>query len=166
MRRRDVLTGLAAAVAVGTAGCAGGTGGGGADANADADEPTGTATPTDAGTAPTVADSTLRAVDDCPDEATVAFDEGASAVAVGGCVTGRNGCAEPSMAGATYDADADRLRVVVTTVDDADEGTVCTQALTPRGYEATVTFDGGLPGSVVVVHDDAEGRREVAAATR
>jgi hypothetical protein len=121
---------------------------------------------------PTLAGQEFAPMARCPDDATdgaaVAFDEADGTVSVRGCLRGRNGCARAALPGdgVTYDADAGVLHVRVHTVVEADEDTVCTQAITPRGYEATARFEGGLPGVVAVVHDDVDGRREVARVER
>ena len=177
MKRRSLL----AAVAVGLAGCTGAGAGGDASDGASTDSPTPTPSPsptptptpspspspTPHGDPSTMADASLSPLQTCPDEIDVAFDDGPPAVCVRGCVTGRNGCARPTLADATYDPDADRLTVVVATVVETEEGTVCTQALTDLGYEVTVPFgSASLPGEVAVVHDDVDGRREVARVTR
>jgi hypothetical protein len=65
----------------------------------------------------------------------------------------------PALEAATYDPDADRLRVVVETVKD---GEMCTQQIVYRGYVARVTFEGGPPGTVEVVHASMDGRRTAA----
>jgi hypothetical protein len=122
---------------------------------------------------PTLVDRTLAPRDDCPDPAVEFVADGADgtdadapAVVVRGCVTGRNGCAEARLVDAAYDSAADRLSVVVGAVVERDPDAVCTQALTPRGYEATLAFEGGLPGAATVVHDDVDGRRTAVEATR
>jgi len=109
-----------------------------------------------------------RCPDDVTDGAAVTFDEADGAVTVRGCLRGRNGCAEAALSGegVTYDADAGVLHVRARTREEADEDTVCTQAITPRGYELTARFEGGLPAVVAVVHDDVDGRREVARVER
>jgi hypothetical protein len=65
----------------------------------------------------------------------------------------------PALKSATYDAGSDRLTVVVETVK---EGEMCTQQIVYRGYVARVTFEGGPPDTVEVVHASMDGRRTVA----
>jgi hypothetical protein len=173
MRRRGLLT----AVAVALAGCTGAGGGAGDDRTAtDTETPsdtatsTPTATPTPSGTpTPTrVTDTSFTATGRCAREGdpTVDVDDGTATVTVEGCVRGRNGCAEARLGGAEYDPTSGRLEVVVRTVVDTPPDTVCTQALTALGYRATVAFDAGTPATVAVVHDDVDGRRQVAVLER
>jgi hypothetical protein len=109
-----------------------------------------------------------RCPDDVTDGAAVTFDEADAAASVRGCLRGRNGCAEAALYGdgVTYDADAGVLHVRVRTREEMDGNTVCTQAITPRGYELTARFEEGLPAVVAVTHDDVDGRREVARVER
>jgi hypothetical protein len=157
MDRRTVLAAATAALA----GCtAGGDGGGSTD--------TSTPTPTVTTRLPSIIDRSFTGTPDCPEgvpagSASVAAD--VATVSVAGCIEGRNGCAEARLESVDYDATGDTLRVAVAAVVDVPPDTMCTQAITPRGYEVVVTFAGGLPGRVAVVHDDVDGRREVATAT-
>lgn len=169
MRRRGLLT----AVAVALAGCTGAGAGSGDDRTDTATETptaTPTATPTPSGT-PTpsrVTDTSFTATGRCAREGdpTVDVDDGTATVTVEGCVRGRNGCAEARLGGAEYDPTSGRLEVVVRTVVDTPPDTVCTQALTALGYRARVMFDAGAPATVAVVHDDVDGRRQVAVLER
>jgi hypothetical protein len=154
MRRRELLSAVGAAVGSALAGCTGsggpdpGTGGGSADDDAGGDDSDGTETPA----TPAMTDQSLAGIDGCPERngASVSWSE--TTVTITGCITGRNGCAVPVLGSAAYDAAADELSVTVTTEQD-DSGGACTQALTDLGYEATMTFEDGLPGRVVVSHE-------------
>lgn len=161
MKRRTALAGVAA-LATPFGGCLGGSEPGVEAPNTTADEGTGmdgTDDPTDGGSdgAPVVRSASLSARDACP-EASIEADGGT--VVCRGCVRGRNGCTVAVLEGATYDADAGELRVVVATEEDRDDGMMCTQAIVNLGYEVTVELDGGRPETVVLVEDDVDGRRE------
>ena len=82
-------------------------------------------------------------------------------VHVEGTVLGETGCHGVELA-STATTDEGALRVVVAAVDDAGSTEMCTQALTDIGYEVDAEFAEGLPESVTVVHDDADGREVVA----
>jgi hypothetical protein len=90
------------------------------------------------------------------------IDVAPGTVKIEGCVRGRNGCAEPRLGAVEYDPASGRLDVVVRSIVDVPPDTVCTQALTDRGYRATISLDAGRPATVAVVHDDVDGRRQVA----
>jgi len=96
-----------------------------------------------------VIERSLTRRDACPTPGSASVSWGETAVTVTGCLTGPTGCSVPVLSSADYDADADELAVTVTTEED-DGGGACTQALTDLGYEATMTFENGLPGRVVV----------------
>jgi hypothetical protein len=123
------------------------------------DTPTETGSPGD--DAPTVTDRAFSRSGDCqdPESASVSFPDD---VLVTGCISGADGCAEAALGAADYDAGDDTLRVVVETVDTSKPGGGCTQAIVYRGYELRVSFDGELPGTVVVTHRGVEGETEVA----
>ncbi|WP_284012093.1 hypothetical protein [Halobaculum litoreum] len=173
MNRRRFVAAVAGAGTFVLAGCTGGADGGAGGQNGDGtptDEPgdgTDTDTPGsgDGGTAPAIVDRSFERTGDAADagdRASVTF--GDSSVTCTGVIRGRNGCMQAALGGATYEADADELRVRVTTVREG--GDSCTQQIVNRGYEATVTFEGGLPGRVVVVHESMDGVRTAAEATR
>jgi hypothetical protein len=147
MRRRDLLATVGAAVGTALAGC---VGNGGPDPGTDDGSEDGDS---DGGSVPPrLTDQTLTEIEECPTQGSASVSWGETAVTVTGCITGRNGCSVPVLAGAAYDAETDELAVTVTT-EEEDSGGACTQALTDLGYEATVTFEGGLPNSVVVTHE-------------
>ncbi|MBV0924218.1 hypothetical protein KTS45_08385 [Halomicroarcula limicola] len=98
------------------------------------------------------------------DEASVAF--GGDTVTVEGTIWGANGCKTGRLLGAEYDAAADELTVTVGTKDREDAGDGCTQAIVEIRYRATATFEGGLPGTVVVTHDHGDGGKDVTTATQ
>jgi len=84
-----------------------------------------------------------------------------AAVHVAGTVVGETGCHGVELASTTT-IDEGAFRIVVAAVDDADPDELCTQAMTDIGYEVDASFADGLPESVAVVHDDADGREVVA----
>lgn len=138
---------------------------------------TGTDVPTETGTdaptgtpggTPAIVDRTFRRTGDCrSDEAgTASVSFGADAVTVEGCITGNDGCQQAVLKRARYDPSDDTLTVVVTTNAADETPEACTQALVYRSYEATVSFEGGLPAEVSVVHDSIGDPREVAHASR
>jgi hypothetical protein len=82
------------------------------------------------------------------------FDEDEGTIMVTGTIVGSDGCTTADLGAANYDAAADRLdvNVVTRTVDDAEDR-VCTQQRVGIDYEATVSFENGIPSSVSVSHD-------------
>jgi hypothetical protein len=70
-----------------------------------------------------------------------------------------------SLADAIYDQQASALtvRVLATNPDDPEPGTHCVGAVP---YETSVDFEYDLPDEVVVVHETADGAKEVARAAR
>lgn len=111
---------------------------------------------------PTVRSATLSALEDCPEAAVETLDGG---VVCRGCVRGRSGSVMAALGDATYDPEADELRVTVATEADPAAGPMSIQAIVNLGYEVTVEFAGGLPGAVTLVEDDADGRREALTAS-
>jgi len=166
MRRRTLIATAASALAL--SGCVTSPGAGDASDDTPSDgspssdrSSDGSPSPT-----PTIADHSLSPRQACEvaGKADVAFD--ASSVTVTGCIRGPNGCSVPVLDSVAYDADADRLTVVVATEDEGGTDTACTQAIVNRGYEVGVRFDGGLPRRVVVYHDGAYDRVEAARVSR
>ena len=150
MRRRSVLVSV---VAVLGAGCVAP----GADRSGTSEETT-----TDGG--PSVGSSSLAVTGtECGSErdggASVAFE--GSEVVVSGTVVGNDGCYRARLGDVSFDASSDVCRVVVEAFDDSGTSGGCVQCLTAVSYEATVVFDGGLPGTVEVVHDDLGGEQTV-----
>ncbi|MFB6129535.1 MAG: hypothetical protein ABEJ28_01790 [Salinigranum sp.] len=115
---------------------------------------------------PKIADASLGAEDGTcggANAATVSFD--GPTVVVDGSLAVPTPCHGADLSAATYDADADELRAVVAATAPP-AGTACVQCTGTVPYQARVTFDGGLPGRVVVVHDGLGGRAEVASTRR
>jgi len=162
MHRRTILTGIAAAVPIGLAGCTGGAGGGSGGTDTTT-EPSETDTTTELESPDILATLTPR--EECPNpgEATVSFD---TPVSIVGCVVGRNGCTVPRLANVDYDSEARTLTVVVAAVDESDNETACTQQIVHLGYEVELTDVDIDPTSVEVVHDDRNGRRTVVDVTQ
>jgi hypothetical protein len=164
MHRRTILTGLAAAVPIGLAGCTGGAGGGGGGTDTTTAPPE-TDTSTESRT-PGI-QATLTPREECPNpgEATVSFDTD-ELISIVGCVVGKNGCVVPRLAAADYDSETRALTVVVAAVEERDNETACTQQIVHLGYEVELTEAEIDPTSVEVVHDDRNGRRTVEDVTR
>ena len=138
----------------------------------DDETPTDTSTPTDAGDhvdtvsgtdrdpepsdTPGVTDSSFSVTGSgCgsqTDDASVSFDDGAGtvSVSVSGTIWGNDACYTARLADTTYESDT--LTVVVASESDAGTDTMCAECITEVDYEATVTFDGALPGKVEVKH--------------
>lgn len=150
MKRRDVIATVAT---VSVAGCTG---------PAADDEQPGDDTPSYEDTTFEVTDAGCGGP---AEEAAVSFDESDESVAVSGTTSGPNGCYLARVADASYDASGDEFRLVVAAYDDADPDEGCTECITEIDYEATASFDGGLPGRVVVVHRSRGEEREVANAS-
>jgi len=99
------------------------------------------------------------------DEATVSVD--GTTVTVEGTIWGADGCTTAELADASYDAAADELTVAVATTEQETAGTdvACTQAIVEIDYRATVEFENGTPGTVVVTHDRGDGPETVTTAS-
>lgn len=97
------------------------------------------------------------------DDATIEFlDEH---VTVDGAITAPDPCHEAVLDAAEYDETDDELAVTVA-VAEGDEDEICQQCIGEVSYGARIAFEGGLPESVVVVHDSKEEQRTVAEAER
>ena len=174
MNRRVLLSGLCGLAAVALAGCLGNppaAGGGGGSDDGDGNDSTdtddsGLPTGSDGGTHPQFTETALTSTGRCeaPGTAAIGFDD--EGVTVTGCAHGRNGCAVPVLADVSYAVEEDLLTVVVASEVRRDEDEACTEALLPLGYEARVVMDGMVPGNARVLHDDVDGRREVARSSR
>jgi hypothetical protein len=154
MNRRTLLTAGAVGLAA-LAGC------GGTDSGTD-ETPTGTDTTTP--TTPTMTDESFTVVQTSSgqerDEASVTVD--GATVTIEGTIWGADGCTTAELADASYDVSADELTVAVATTQRTGTGTdACTQAIVEIDYRATVTFENGLPGTVVVTHDRGDGVQTV-----
>ena len=160
MRRRGILVSLLAA-----SGC---LGGGAFDVS-----PDGTADAAGSPTATTTAEQSARTTarpdvrverfvetDRCPAPGDAAVRVADADVVVAGCVRGATECAVPTLSGAVYAAATDALTVIVGT--DAPEADACAASLSALGYRVRVDLAEGPPSAVSVVHDDADGHREVA----
>jgi hypothetical protein len=167
MKRRELLRGVgAAAGAAVLAGCAADGGDesdpGAAPAESDPTEtPTATETPTETPTptptetpTPELVESRLARSDGrCTeggerDGATVSFED--DAVGVVGAVGTPNPCYAATLGETTYDGQRDELLV---TVGVTAESGACTQCLATVTYDARLSFEGGLPGTVTVRHE-------------
>jgi hypothetical protein len=171
MHRRFVLSGVGLAVAATLAGCLGGsppTDGDGDDGTppTDTDDGSGGSGGSSGGTHPRFTETSLASTGRCDSHGTASVDFDDAGVTVTGCARGRNGCAVPVLADVSYAVSDDTLTVVVASTVERDEDELCTEALLPLGYEARVVMDGTVPGHVRVIHDDVDGRRTVARASR
>lgn len=173
MHRRTILSGFGVALAVALSGCLGGgaptaggnggSGGGGDDdsgGGGDGDGSDGAAG--GGGTHPRFTETSLTSTGQCDSPGTAAIDFDDAGVTVIGCAHGRNGCAVPVLGDVSYGVEENLLTVVVASEVERSEDEMCTEALLPLGYEARVEMDGMVPSNVRVVHDDVDGRREVA----
>lgn len=130
MNRRSLLGTVSARVLL--AGCAGS-----ADSGSDA---------------PAVTGEEFSRAGNCdnPGNATVEFSD--DSVAIGGCISGRNSCAEAALRGVEYNEPDDTLRVAVEAIDTSGPAEACAEVIVNRRYELGVDIAGSLPGTVVVVH--------------
>jgi hypothetical protein len=85
-------------------------------------------------------------------EASVSFEEGDDSVGVTGTIPGANACYIAELADASYDTESGTLEVTVVSMQEEGADT-CADCITEIDYEATVSFEGGLPASVRVVHE-------------
>ena len=170
MHRRVMLSSLGLAAAATLTGCLGGDSpptdddgdGDGGTPPTDTDDSGGSA----GGTHPRFTETSLTATGRCDSHGTASVDFDDDGVTVTGCARGRNGCAVPVLGDVSYAVSRDTLTVVVASEVERDDDQLCTEALLPLGYEARVVMDGTTPGDVRVIHDDVDGRREVARASR
>lgn len=160
MNRRTLLRSVGAVGIAALAGC------GSTDDSADGTpSDTATATPATATpTTPTMTDQNVSIVriESGQQQDTAGVDVDGTTVTVEGTVWGSDGCTTAELAEASYDAAADELTVgVATTEREAMATDVCTQAIVEIEYRATVTFENGVPGTVVVTHDHGDGPETV-----
>ncbi|POG53821.1 hypothetical protein [Haloferax marisrubri] len=160
MNRRALLLGTAGLCAS-LAGCASGDDAA-EQSSATTETETASATPTETPRRPRLVGRSFTPVraDACPANGALATETETGVSAVG-CVSGATECSIARLARADYDAESDTATLVVEAVERADTKN-CAESPVARGYEATLRFESGLPGRAVVVHDDANGRREVA----
>lgn len=159
MDRRTLLGTVSTASIVALTGC---LDGGGDDTPSDTgtDTASGTPSPTPAPN-PTLTGSDFR-VDSIQsgtqtDSATVTAD--GTDIVVEGTIWGQDGCQTAELASVNYNAD--ELTVAVETTEREDAGDSCTQAVVEIAYTATVEFENGPPGTVVVTHDRGDGPETV-----
>lgn len=158
MQRRTFLTGVAVAASATAASLVDGA------ARVDAVGPRAAGGATDAdeeqtASRPAVVGRSFSPTDECVGPGTAAVWVTDGGVSLLGGLRGPTGCSEPAIEDVRYRVADDTLTVVVGTEEAAE---TCTQALTRLAYRLELRFSGGLPGTVVVVHDGADGRREVA----
>lgn len=156
MQRRTFLTGLAAGVSAGAGGIGRAADDGPSTPSADGPPATESAT---AKPRSVVIGRTFRPLEGCVEPGTAAAELTDSSVAVTGGLRGPTGCSVPALEDVSYDVAADRLTVSVAT---EETGEACTQMITELAYRLELRFDGGPPGTVAIVHDGVDGRREVA----
>ncbi|WP_058826610.1 hypothetical protein [Haloferax sp. Q22] len=160
MNRRAFLLGTAGLCAS-LAGCASGDNAA-EQPTASTETETASSTPIETPRRPRLVGRSLTPVraDACPADGALAT-ETETGFSVVGCVSGATECTIARLARADYDAESDTATLVVEAVERTDVKN-CTESPVVRGYEATLRFESGLPGRAVVVHNDADGRREVA----
>lgn len=95
-------------------------------------------------------------------DASVGFREQSSSVVVTGTIPGASQCYVAELADASYDSEAGAFVVTVASTQK-DGSEMCAQCITQIDYEATVTFEGGLPEAVEVVHEAMDESTTVAA---
>jgi hypothetical protein len=130
------------------------------------DARTPTATPTPA-TPDAVTDTALTVTETAcgekQDGAMVEWDRPDSTVTVNGAIWGNDGCYTATLSDVAYTDGVVTATVDATERDDTGETTACMQCILEIRYEATITFDHGLPSEVVVVH--GHGDRETTVTT-
>lgn len=155
MNRRALLgTGAAAGLGL-LAGCTG-DGPGGAPDDGESGSPT--QSPTPKPTRPTDAsfDADEARCGQRTNEATVETEtDDGYRVVVTGTTSASDPCHAAELESYDFDEAADELTLNVVTTE-TDDGDVCAQCIAEIDYEATVTFQNGLPETVVVRHDDEE----------
>lgn len=147
MRRRALLA-AAATVATATAGClrSGGIG----DSNTERTDDVRTDDPTEDGTRLEDRSFEVERVecgDDYGDHEVIRED---GRVTVEGTLDGSNACYTAELVRGEYVAEDDTLYVEVESVEDAEEGEMCSSCIVEIDYVATFEFANGEPGSVRV----------------
>ena len=194
MNRRQLLGTLAGASVLALTGCLSGEspGPGGTDEQTDpsTDDPAGdTGTPTDGTDSdsqtdtdgpeetsrstetpgdPEIVDETLTVNSSgcgtTASEGAVDFED--ETVVVDGTTWGNEACYTAELERTTYDPETDELTVAVASVRTAEDHQPCADCIAEVDYTARVVFDGGLPGSVTLVHVHGDDRAEVATEDR
>ena len=166
MERREMLARFGAVLGTVTlGGCLGGgnrPGGGGGrtegtttgDGNATDGEST--TDETAGGGQTTLTDSALEVTGaECgkpSNDASVEFASGGDSVVVTGTIRESDPCHTAELADASYDPETGTLDVTVASV--RPDGTdACAECIAEISYEATFSFDGGPPATVMVVHE-------------
>ena len=160
MDRRTVLGTVGAAGIVALTGCLADGGGDDTPSATGTDTATGTPTPTPAPD-PRLTGSDFEVTSTAggtqADSAAVTVD--GTDIVVEGTIWGRNGCQTAELDSVNYSDDT--LTVAVATTQRGDAGDACTQGIVEIEYTATVAFENGLPGTVVVTHDYGDGPETV-----
>jgi hypothetical protein len=104
---------------------------------------------------PKLADSSFELLDGgCgrpTDEASVTFESDGGTVSVEGTISGSNACYVAKLADASYDSETGTFDVTVVSMQK-EGAEACAQCIVELDYEATFTFEGGLPAEVRVRH--------------
>ena len=95
-------------------------------------------------------------------EAGVSFDE-ENAITITGTISGSNACYTATLADVSYDPETGALEVTVSSMQKQG-AEACAQCIVEIDYEATVSFEGGLPATVRVVHQTTGGTETVTTA--
>ncbi|MUV89875.1 hypothetical protein GJ629_08185 [Halapricum sp. CBA1109] len=158
MQRRSVLRACGAVGVAGLAGC--GSRGEVTDDEDDAgsaSRTTAEGTPTTTAAPPTLVETTIGGRGDIlwggERRGERHLRVGETTVAVDGTIGAPNPCHTPTVDAVSYDDEADRLSLTVG-VESGD--TICTECIGDLPYTVTTTFEGGLPGRVVVDHAGVE----------
>ncbi|MFB6180231.1 MAG: hypothetical protein ABEI77_10975 [Halorientalis sp.] len=94
------------------------------------------------------------------DDVDISFDTEAGEVSLDGVISGDDLCKRAQLASVDYDEQADELSVSVETVDqdECKDGEMASgQCLVDIPYEATFSFDDGVPSQASVSHDNGFG---------
>jgi hypothetical protein len=157
MNRRALVRSVGAVGIAALAGC-------GSTDDSAAGTPSDTATATPAAATPMIAGQNVSIVriESGRQQDTAGVDVDGATVTVEGTIWGSDGCTTAELADASYDAAADELAVAVATTErEATAADMCTQAIVEIEYRATVAFENGVPGTVVVTHDHGDGPETV-----
>lgn len=176
MRRRKVLSALALVPLSGCLDSAGGSGG--TETTTTTDQTTETPTTDQSTTTTTDSTSTPSEADwatsfqlqniECASEdaqgASVSFAD--PVVEVTGTAIGADQCWVAQLDRVTYDEMTKELVLVVESLRQADEDTMCAQCISAIEYGVTVTFSSGYPDAVEVVHAREGSETTITRATR
>ena len=167
MRRRDALSALALLPLAGCLDSAGG-GNGTTETTTTTETPTTeqstTTTPTDADWETSFQLQNIECATEDAQDASVSFAD--PVVEVTGTAIGADMCWVAQLDRVTYDEQTKELVVVVETLRQADDDTMCAECIAGIEYGVTVTFSNGYPDAVEVVHAREGTETTITRATR